>query len=73
LLLEKGFEGRHEYGGFVPALLSLFQRADGYHVWANIICLSGALLMYNVITVLRKCIGEGPLIRVFLKPLPDES
>ena len=42
LLLEKGLEGRHEYGGFVPSLLSVFQRADVYHVWANLICLSGA-------------------------------
>ena len=73
LLLEKSFEGRHEHGGFVPSLFSLFQRADGYHVWANVICLSGALLGYNVVSVLRQYIGEGALIRVFLKPLPDES
>jgi len=73
LLLKKGFEGRHEHGGFVPSLLSLFQRVDGYHVWANVICLSGALLVYNVVSVLRQYIGEGALIRVFLKPLEGES
>ena len=73
LLLEKAFEGRHEHGGFMASLNSLFQRVDGYHVWANVICLSGALLVYNVVAVLRKYLGEGGLIRLFFKPLPDES
>jgi hypothetical protein len=47
LLLEKGFEGRHEYGGFVPSLMAVFQHTDIHHVWANAICLSGALLGYT--------------------------
>jgi hypothetical protein len=72
LLLEKAFEGRHEHGGFVPSLLSVFQRAEGYHVWANVISLSGALLGYNVLSVIRRHLGEGGLIRLFLSPLPEE-
>jgi len=73
LLLEKTLEGRHEHGGFGPSLIALFQHAEVYHVWANVICLSGALLGYNVLSVLRRHLGEGAFIRLFLKPLPDES
>lgn len=73
MLIEKAFEGRHEHGGFVPALISLFQSADGYHIMANVICLSGALLFYNMVSVLRRHLGEGALLQLFLKPVPDES
>jgi hypothetical protein len=70
LLLEKGFEGRHEHGGFGPSLIMVFQDADVYHVWVNTICLSGALLGYNVLSVVRRQLGEGGLIRLFMSPLP---
>lgn len=73
LLLEKGFEGRHEYGGFVPALRALSQHAEFYHVLANAICLSGALLVYNVLSVIRQNLGEGGLARMFRSPLPETS
>jgi hypothetical protein len=72
LLLEKAFEGRHEHGGFVPSLVSVFQHAEIHHVWVNAICLSGALLGYNVLSVIRRHLGEGGLIRMFLSPLPEE-
>ena len=48
LLLEKAFEGRHEHGGFGPSLMSVFHHADVHHVWINTVCLSGALLGYNI-------------------------
>jgi hypothetical protein len=35
LVLEKAFEGRHEHGGFAPAVGSVFQRAEAPHVWSN--------------------------------------
>ena len=73
LLLEKGFDGRHEYGGFGPSLIALFQHADIHHVWVNVICLSGALLGYNILSVVRRHLGEGGLLRLFLSPLPEES
>jgi len=73
LVLEKAFEGRHEHGGFGPSLVSLFQRAEGYHVLVNTICLTGALLGYNVLSVVRQHLGEGGLIMLFLSPLPDGS
>ena len=68
LLLEKGFEGRHEAGGFWPSLNALFEDADLSHVWANTICLSGALLGYNALSMIRRYLGEGGLKRVFLSP-----
>ena len=73
LLMEKALEGRHEYGGFISSLLSLFQRAEGYHVWANVICLSGALLFYNLFSVLKRNLGEGELRRIYLKPAQNDS
>lgn len=73
LVLEKGFEGRHEYGGFVNALRQLFQQTDDYHVWANTLCLSGALLGYNALSVVREHLGEGELLRIFTSPLPEET
>jgi hypothetical protein len=72
LILEKSFEGRHEVGGFGPALRNLFRQADIHHVWATTICLSGALLVYNGLSVIRRHLGEGGLIRLFLVPLPEE-
>ena len=72
LILEKGFEGRHEAGGFGPAVQHLFQQADIYHVWANLICIAGALLGYNAIMVVRRHIGNRELFRIFLVPLPEQ-
>jgi hypothetical protein len=72
LLLEKGFEGRHEHGGVVPSLVSVFHHAEIHHVWVNAICLSGALLGYNALAVVRRYLGEGRLLRIFLSPLPEE-
>lgn len=69
LLLEKAFEGRHEHGGFGPSLMAVFQHVDMPHVWANTICLSGALLGYNLLSVVRRHLGDGGLIRLFLSPL----
>jgi len=71
LALEKGFEARHDYGGFGPALRHLLLEAEVYQVWANTIVLSSALLGYNALSVVRRRLGEGGLIRMFLSPLPE--
>jgi hypothetical protein len=73
LVLEKSFEGRDEHGGFIPSMIAEFQTVEGFHVWANVICISGALLVYNIFSVLEKIFGEGSLLRALLSPLPDES
>ncbi len=71
LLLEKGFEGRHEYGSFEKSLSAVFQHADIYHVWVNAIVLTGALLVYNILFVVRSYLGEGGMFRLFMKPIPE--
>ena len=71
LLLEKAFEGRHEYDGFGASLNAVFQHADISHAWLNTLCLSAALLSYNILSVVRKRLGKGALLQMFLMPLPE--
>ena len=72
-LLEKAFEGRHEHGGFSTSLVALLDHPDMHHVWLTTICLSAALLSYNMLFVVRKRLGNGALLRMFLTPLPDDN
>ena len=71
LLLEKAFEGRHEYGGFWPSLLSAPKHADIQHVWINLICVTAALLSYNVLAVIRHYLKSDSLLALFGRPLPE--
>ena len=71
LILEKAFEGRHEYGGFGPSLSAVFHHVDIHHVWTTSFALTGALLGYNVLSVVRGHLGKGGLARVFMTPVPD--
>jgi hypothetical protein len=71
LLLEKGLEGRHEHSGFLASVMALFHDADLTHVWANTICLSGALFGFNALSVVRQHLGEGGFRRLFSTPLSD--
>ena len=73
LVLEKGFEGRHEHGGFGPAVSAVFHAVEGPHVWANTICLSGALLGYNMLSVVQQHLGAKKLLQMFTSPLPEAS
>jgi hypothetical protein len=73
IVLEKGFEGRAKNGGFVPAVKAGLGEMNFYRTLANTICLSGALLLYNVFSVFRRHLGGGSLFRLFLKPLPPET
>lgn len=73
LLFEKAFEGRHEHGGFGASLMAVFQHADAKHVWLNTMCVSAALLSYNMLSVVRKRLGKGALLQMFLSPLPKDS
>lgn len=66
MLLEKAFESRHEQGGLGPALMKVFQHPDLPHIYANAICVSGALLFYNLLSSLNRHLGTGGLARVFL-------
>jgi len=72
MILEKAFEGRHEYGGFDNSLARIFEHADMPHILVNTICMSGALLGYNMLAVMRRHLGTGGLVKLFLMPVPDE-
>jgi hypothetical protein len=72
MLLEKAFHARHEHGGFIASLGDVLQHRDVHHVWANAICIAGALLMYSALDVVRRHLGDGGFVRVFLAPLPPE-
>lgn len=73
LVLEKSFEKRHEYGGFKASFMALFEHASAPHVWATTLCLAGALLGYNMLSVIQRHLGEGGLWRIFMNPLPDDT
>lgn len=71
LVLEKGFEGRHEYGGVVQSISTIWAHEDIYHMWTNAIVITGALLVYNIMSVVRSHLGDGELVRLFKMPRPD--
>ena len=70
---EKAIEGWHEHGGLGASLTSVFRDVSAIHVWTNTICMSAALLSYNVLSVIRKRLGKGTLLRFLLEPLPEEQ
>jgi hypothetical protein len=73
LMVEKGIENRHVYGGFVQALQQLVHHENVHHVWANTVCISGALLGYNMLSVIQRQLGKGALTRIFFSSLPQET
>ena len=73
LLVEKAFEARHEYGGFGAALAGIFDHADMPHVWANTTGLFGALLVYNIVSVIRMYSPDRSLMKLLLLPVPDDA
>jgi hypothetical protein len=73
LVLEKAFETRHEFGGFAPALPRVFRHPDMPHVWANVLCIVGALLVFNVIAVIREVYGAPSLLPLFFSTPPQPS
>ena len=72
LVFEKAYEARHEYGGFINALKSLTKEANMYHIWANILVVFGALLFYNLWTVIKNHLGKGGLKEILLGPSPAD-
>jgi hypothetical protein len=71
LLIERGVEGSSEHGGFVGALRASWQDAAGAHLAANAICISGALLVFNLLAVWRQYVRPEGLLSVLLRPLPE--
>ena len=73
LLLEKAFEVRHEYGGFIPALAQVISHQDIPHVLAATIGVTGALLVFNSMFVIRRYLGKRGLLGLFLSPLREQG
>jgi hypothetical protein len=66
LLLERGFEARHEHGGFVPGVIWVIQHRDMHRVWADTLGVGCALFGFNALTVVQKNLGEQKLHQLFL-------
>src|SRR4051812_35805791 len=63
--LEKGFEARHEAGGIWPGVMTAIANRNRDRVWAITIAVGGTLLVFNVMSVLRKRLGPWGLTRLF--------
>jgi hypothetical protein len=73
LVLEHGLSERHEHGGFTSAVAGAFQQAKLPHVLATTLCLSGALLAYNGLALIRRHLGPGGLLKLFKTPPPPHT
>lgn len=57
----------------IQALQQLCHHEDVNHVWANTVCISGALLGYNMFSVIRRQLDKGTLMRIFFSPILEET
>lgn len=73
MVLEKAFEARHEFDGFINAIPGIFGEAEFYHVLVNTICVFGALLGFNLWSVLNKHIGKRGMWKILSSPVPENS
>lgn len=71
LIVEKGIEGRHGPGGFGGAVKASCQSSASAHVWTNIICVTGALLVWNPASVIERHPGKRGLLEWFVAPYPE--
>jgi hypothetical protein len=71
LVLEKSFEARHEYGGFIGAFKNLKSTANDYHIYVNMICVSGAILVYNIWSVIKLKLGKGLFRKLMTSKIED--
>lgn len=67
LLLEKAFEARGEYGGFIRATVEIFEHRDIAQVWATTICIGLAFIVYNTFGVIFETLGREEIRRVFFQ------
>lgn len=72
LVFEKSFEARHEYGGMLQAMTNLASHRDIYHIWVNVISVFGALLFFNIWTIVKKHYGAGMFLKMMCAPVPQK-
>src|SRR5215475_2547091 len=68
LMLERGFEARHEHGGFGRSVVYVFQHRDLHRVWADTLGVGCSLLVFNALTIVQRHLGKGQLRRLYLSP-----
>jgi hypothetical protein len=73
LLLETAFETRHEHGGFEHSVTMVFQNRNVNHVWANVICATCAVLVFNVLSAIHHHLGGRRLFQLFFSPRTTQS
>ncbi len=73
LILEKSFDERHEYGGFINSFKNLANHADIYHIWVNTIAVLGALIFYYMWSIVKKHLGGKSLWDILLAPIPGKE
>lgn len=73
LALEEAFEARGKHGSFSAALTDVINDIDRARLLVNTFCVGGVLLGYNVLAVIRRHIGSGGLLRMFMVPVPEAS
>lgn len=71
LVLEKSFEERHEFGGFIEAVKNLVHQANYYHIWANTLCVFGALLVFNIWSVIKLTFGKGIFRKLMMSKIKE--
>lgn len=73
IILEKAFEVRHDYGGFLSAIPEVFNRTDVNQVYANSLVVICAILGFNLFTLFGKYFGQGGFRKVLLSPPPKKN
>jgi len=68
LLLERAVRGWAETGDFGAGVRAAVEPSDVHHLWANLVFVTGGLLVFNALAVIRRRLGEGGLYMVFLMP-----
>jgi hypothetical protein len=73
LLLEHGISERKEAGGFFAALSKAFQHPDMPVIWATLICVTLAFLVWTAFAVLRRSFGRDRIIAAYLSAPPPQT
>ena len=73
LILEKGIEGMRHQKGFIESVTDVFRSESAPHLWLNTLCVSSALLVYNMAGVVRRHLGKGRMLKLFACPLPEKD
>jgi hypothetical protein len=72
VIAERGFEQRHEHGGFTDAVVALMTQRDMYRIWATTIAVGSTILGFNIYSAFSMRYGNAALIRLLFKTPLEE-